>query len=792
MDSSAPATSEVTSEDSVMQAAISEGAAEPTASTSSSAEANAEVSTNVMTQPASEQQYAADALKASVLPSDTSVNLQDSDMVANDESDPFTSTSPIGEKANATVTAVPSSNNPMHQLPADIEHILSLGVADKDPNESRASSNLTELEQVVKQLKQNAGMGQPRQTVVGSTELDTVEKEMQQQGVTRPSYGDEEKVANEDATVPQDEHDGEADTSDDDESTDSSDTNGDSDDASSSSDEEVIAQPKKQAANASDKNRGRQRQTQDDDDEDDDGGGIDGSCAPKTEHEVEQPEIAMPTIDKVPQEHALAPLGKVQSIIENVVVIKANAEGSYRVLDEGTVCCWDDRTVIGSIFETFGSVHQPFYSLRFPASFIPDTNVYQVGRAVFYAPTLATFVFTRELRNVKGTDASNVWDEEAGAAEIEFSDDEAEQEYKRAMKADRKAATAVASKGKGKQQSQQRVLAPPNGMATLPQRPATSYADIESSVDDIHRPQSMRSGIDVGTKPPSGREGRRMFERDTGTSAVGGLGAEFEFSENEDDDGGDSNSGEDRPSQGAGPSRGFERERGAQRGRDRGRGRGIGRGRGRGSSSSTRPVGRAFGDVAGAGGGPSRQIAGLPPRPMGLPQKPIYAQQPSMDMVTGMLGAPGSFVNGSMPHPPPFSTQPSDEYDPTQPAAQTQSGSAHIMQQPQNSSFPTYAQPMYGAPQSFQQHPSAAQYPTFNFGPPGQQPFAAYPMHMPSPFAFDGISHRNGAPHQNAPLSQGGPAGAGHFNPRFFGAPGQQPPQQPAGWPPNEGQQNMG
>lgn len=49
---------------------------------------------------------------------------------------------------------------------------------------------------------------------------------------------------------------------------------------------------------------------------------------------------------------------------------------------------------------------------------------------------MATFVFTRELRAIKGSDASNVWDEEVGAGEIEFSDDEQEQEYKRAQKAE--------------------------------------------------------------------------------------------------------------------------------------------------------------------------------------------------------------------------------------------------------------------------------------------------------------------------------------------------------------------
>lgn len=49
---------------------------------------------------------------------------------------------------------------------------------------------------------------------------------------------------------------------------------------------------------------------------------------------------------------------------------------------------------------------------------------------------MASFVFTRDLRKLKGSDASNVWDEEVGAAEMEWSDDEAEMEYKRNQKSE--------------------------------------------------------------------------------------------------------------------------------------------------------------------------------------------------------------------------------------------------------------------------------------------------------------------------------------------------------------------
>ncbi|KWU41441.1 NAF1-domain-containing protein, partial [Rhodotorula sp. JG-1b] len=82
-------------------------------------------------------------------------------------------------------------------------------------------------------------------------------------------------------------------------------------------------------------------------------------------HEIAEPEIALPSVQKLDEAVELVRFGKVESVIENVVVIRADTSGNYRVLDEGTVVCWEDRTVIGNIFETFGSVQQPFYSIRF-------------------------------------------------------------------------------------------------------------------------------------------------------------------------------------------------------------------------------------------------------------------------------------------------------------------------------------------------------------------------------------------------------------------------------------------
>lgn len=168
------------------------------------------------------------------------------------------------------------------------------------------------------------------------------------------------------------------------------------------------------------------------DDEDD---GPASATGPKTEHEVVQPEVKAPEIERVEDGLEIAKLGTVQSVIDTVVVVKADASGDYRVIDEGSLLCWDDRNVAGVIFETFGSVQQPFYSLRFPATRLPSPDIFKIGRPIFYIPKMASYVFTKDIRAVKGSDASNVWDEEVGPNEVDWSDDEKEQEYRRSIKA---------------------------------------------------------------------------------------------------------------------------------------------------------------------------------------------------------------------------------------------------------------------------------------------------------------------------------------------------------------------
>ncbi|KAL7627338.1 hypothetical protein AAE478_001530 [Parahypoxylon ruwenzoriense] len=153
----------------------------------------------------------------------------------------------------------------------------------------------------------------------------------------------------------------------------------------------------------------------------------------------EMPEEVIPKPDVViTHEMGITELGVVEHIVENTVVIKANTTGEYSVLDSGSVLCVENRTVIAAIADLIGNVRQPRYTARFTNEEEIKSYGLDLGTKIFYPPSHASYVFTQALRGEKGTDASNWHDEEVGADEIEFSDDEKEAEYKRQLKGKKK------------------------------------------------------------------------------------------------------------------------------------------------------------------------------------------------------------------------------------------------------------------------------------------------------------------------------------------------------------------
>ena len=196
-----------------------------------------------------------------------------------------------------------------------------------------------------------------------------------------------------------------------------------SDDSDSDGDDYEMLDPEEQA----------RRLMQEDGCSDDDAGksGANGvtkgqlrSVNEKPDEVVEKPDVVV-TPDLRIQE-----LGAVETIVENTVLIKAKVSGEYQVLETGSVLCLEDREVLGAVAETLGRVQQPRYSVRFTnAQAIRDAGI-TVGVRVFYVVLYSTYVFTQSLKAFKGSDASNIYDEEVDEDELEFSDDEAELEHK--------------------------------------------------------------------------------------------------------------------------------------------------------------------------------------------------------------------------------------------------------------------------------------------------------------------------------------------------------------------------
>ncbi|CAG8451011.1 12391_t:CDS:2 [Ambispora gerdemannii] len=123
-------------------------------------------------------------------------------------------------------------------------------------------------------------------------------------------------------------------------------------------------------------------------------------------------------------------IGTINHIVENVVVVSSLFSDRNKVLDAGSILVFENRELIGEIFETFGPVHKPHYSIRFKDEEEINIEKYRQGVKAFVVLKFAKHVFVKPLQQIKGSDASNQFDEEIDESEIEFSDDEREAAHK--------------------------------------------------------------------------------------------------------------------------------------------------------------------------------------------------------------------------------------------------------------------------------------------------------------------------------------------------------------------------
>jgi H/ACA ribonucleoprotein complex non-core subunit NAF1 len=178
-----------------------------------------------------------------------------------------------------------------------------------------------------------------------------------------------------------------------------------------------------------------------------DGGDGEGKASanpPKTQNEVDmifpKPDITITPNMKITH------LGKIEHFVGNIAVILGNTSAHDEVMEIESVLCNDQREVIGVIQDAMCKVDEPRYIVAFADAEEHEKLGLQIGSDVYYVDAHSKTVFTKGLRG-KGTDASNIHDEEVGEDEMDFSDDEKEAEYKKKNKQSKKAGRGALSRG---------------------------------------------------------------------------------------------------------------------------------------------------------------------------------------------------------------------------------------------------------------------------------------------------------------------------------------------------------
>ncbi|KAL6715176.1 hypothetical protein ACLMJK_007440 [Lecanora helva] len=375
-------------------------------------------------------------------------------------------------------------------------------------------------------------------------------------------------------------------------------------------------------------------------------------------------------------------LGCVDQLVDNLALIKANVSGEYQVLESGSVLCLEDRAVIGVVAETIGRVQQPYYSVCFTNAAAMSEAGVALETKIFYVTQLSTMVFTQPLQASKGTDASNLHDEEVGDDEIEFSDDEAEAEHKRQVKLQKKArydakhgqkegfslgpqSKPAKPKHHGHGHPNHTAERPPNELDL-----ALNYDDAGQDSDDLYTPLSRPSNLHTMMAPP---DGSPQNQTRGGNSRGRGRG-----------------------------------DRGEGRGRHRGnRGDHGNRGTGRGGNNSQRGQRSSF-DNNNRSTLPGLGNHNLPPRPP--PQSNSY-QPPPQSYSQHPL---------QQPHPAHSSSQP-PSYQPYP----SPNSSYHNQSYPQPYPQPQYPQAPYPQTDPYETYSHQQPYPQTQHYPPQQAPSPA-------------------------------------------------------------------
>ncbi|XP_068178723.1 H/ACA ribonucleoprotein complex non-core subunit NAF1 [Antennarius striatus] len=161
----------------------------------------------------------------------------------------------------------------------------------------------------------------------------------------------------------------------------------------------------------------------------------------KTRDEVllrDLPEVEEVSIT-LPDDVELLPVGTVSNIIQQLVIIQSLKD--MPPLTDDSIIFTSDRVSLAKVFEVFGPVSSPLYILRFNSAEQISNKGLREGLTVYYAPTIKEYtgyIFLKQLKLLKGSDASWKNDQEPPTEALDYSDDEKEQEAKRKLKRSKK------------------------------------------------------------------------------------------------------------------------------------------------------------------------------------------------------------------------------------------------------------------------------------------------------------------------------------------------------------------
>ncbi|KAJ3256307.1 hypothetical protein HK103_005562 [Boothiomyces macroporosus] len=129
---------------------------------------------------------------------------------------------------------------------------------------------------------------------------------------------------------------------------------------------------------------------------------------------------------------AIVLLGNILSIVDDTLTINSVQSGEDSIVDLDSLVCTKDKIVVGRLFDIIGQIKKPIYIINFNNNQEIQEKNLKVGDELYYAPKYSNLVKTNGLKT-KGSDASNLYDEEIMEDEQEFSDDEQERLKKRGL-----------------------------------------------------------------------------------------------------------------------------------------------------------------------------------------------------------------------------------------------------------------------------------------------------------------------------------------------------------------------